>query len=115
MAVNHQGEENLYGENAFFDLWPTDGQACHARDLQVGQTSVVAKPDSYGDVSFSWFEFSRREDGQYEEKPCWVFYGDLIKPPVKLQKAVAARTEPYSIFFNFDTRFKRQNVLRTWY
>jgi uracil-DNA glycosylase len=105
----------LYGENAFFDLWPTDRQACHARDLKVGQTCIVAQPESYGDVSFSWFEFSRREDGQYEEKPCWVFYGDLIKPPVKLQKAVAARTEPYSIFFNVDRHFKRQNVLRTWY
>jgi hypothetical protein len=117
--ANSQGKNHAYlhkSKNAFFDLWPGDRSASNARDLNPGQTCIVAKPERNGDVSFGWFEFTCREDGQYEGKPCWVFYGDLIRPPVKLQKAVAARTEPYSIFFNVNAGFKRgHSVLRTWY
>lgn len=105
-----------HGKNAFFDLWPADRSAFKARDLDPGQTCIVATRESNDDVSFNWFEFSHREDGQYETKPCWVFYGDLIKPPVKLQKAVAARTEPYSIFFDVNGHFKHgHSVFTTWY
>jgi hypothetical protein len=118
VCLNNFGCKNhayIHGANAFFDLWPTDRSASNARDLNIGQTCIVAKPESNDDVSFCWFEFSHREDGLYQRKPCWVFYGDLVKPPVRLQKAVAARTEPYTIFFNVNGGFKRHNVLRTWY
>jgi hypothetical protein len=117
ICFNNSGGKNhayLYGKNAFFDLWPTDRQASNARDLNPGQTCIVAKPESNGDVSFSWFEFSHREDGRYDGRDCWVFYGDF-KKRYRCQKAVAARTEPYSIFFNVKGGFKRQSVLRTWY
>lgn len=105
----------LHGKNAFFDLWPKDRSGIHVRDLNPGHTCIVAKPESNGDVSFSWFEFSHREDGRYDGRDCWVFYGDF-KKRYQFQKAVAARTEPYSIFFDVNLRFKHgHSVLRTWY
>jgi hypothetical protein len=118
IGFNNSGGKNhtfLHGKDAFFDAWPSDRQAWKVRDLDPGQRCIVARPESNGQVSFRWFEFSRRGDGHYDGKPCWVFYGNPLKPPVRMQKSLAARTKPYSMFFNVNGHFKRQCVLSGWF
>jgi len=105
---NCQGKNHrLYGKDAFYDLWATDSRATN---LSAGQECIVATKAKNGDITFSWFSLSHEAPNRYEGRPSRVFYGDFIKSHT-YSKAEAARTEPYSTFFDKNGNFKRQSVV----
>jgi hypothetical protein len=65
----------LYGKDAFCDLWATD---VRATDLHPGQTCIVATRAKDQEITFSWFSFSREEIGRYQGRLCRVLYSGLF-------------------------------------
>jgi hypothetical protein len=103
----------LFGPSAFYDLNTTGKQAEMATDLKPGEECIVAAYDD-GGVVFKWFSLQRKKLMPDPEEPgtkVRVFYGKMIKSKY-LSKAKAAKTKPYSIFFNIDGNFKRPSVIK---
>lgn len=104
---------SLYGKGAFYDLNTTGLQAAMATDLTPGEKCVVASYDD-GSVVFTWFTFSNETLEPDPEDPktmVRVFYGKPIKSE-RLSKTKAAKTKPYSVFFNVRGDFKRPSVIK---
>ncbi len=99
----------------FYDLECIGRQAAMATDLQPGDECVVATPTQWGDIEFAWFSFSRESIMPMPDEPgttVRVLFGKRIRSET-LSKASAARTEPYSVFFNVKGHFKRPAVIRS--
>ena len=103
----------LFGPTAFYDLNPTGREAEMATNLKPGEECIVASYQD-GEVVFRWFSFSResllRDPGQ-PGTMVRVFFGKMTKSK-RLSKAKAAKTEPYSVFFNVVGNFKRPSVIK---
>jgi putative zinc finger/helix-turn-helix YgiT family protein len=107
----------LYGADAFYDLDDWGAQADMARDIEIGQECVVATPvpgTKGTEIEFNHFRLSRvtREPNPTDpqRRVCRVFRGDFVRS-VRHPKAVAAKTQPYSRFFNRLGHFKRPSVV----
>jgi hypothetical protein len=103
----------LFGAAAFHDLNTTGGQAEMATNLKPGEECIVAAYDD-GAVVFRWFSFSRETLMPDPDEPgtrVRVFFGKMIKSE-RLSKADAAKTDPYSVFFNIVGNFKRPSVIK---
>ena len=102
----------IYGANAFYDLNLAGRQATMAMDLKAGDECVVATPAHSGNlIVFSWFRFSREEVLPDENgTQTRVLFGDFLRSQ-EIDKARAAETEPYSMFFNVNGHFKRRSVV----
>ena len=104
----------LFGKGAFFDLNTTGLQATMATDLSRGDECIVATYDEDGAVVFDWYTFSKETlepDPDDPKTKVRVFYGKQIKSE-RLSKAKAAKTKPYSLFFNVRGDFKRPSVIK---
>jgi hypothetical protein len=106
---NHVG---LHGQGAFFDLWATGSHTKKARNISAGQKCIVATPGKLdrNQITFSSFSFSHEAAGRYNGSPCRVLYGKRLKSDT-LPKVLAAKTKPYSIFFNVKGHFNQWAVL----
>ncbi len=105
---------SLYKTGAFFDLNTTGLQATMATDITRGDKCVVASYDNDGGVVFDWFTFSKETleaDPDDPKTKVRVFYGKPIKSD-RLSKSKAAKTKPYSVFFNVRGDFKRPSVIK---
>ncbi len=107
----------LYGTDAFFDLDDWGQQAGMARSIQIGQECVVATPvpgTNGTEIEFSHFRLSKvtREPNPTDpqRRVCRVFRGVFIRS-VRHPKAVAAKKQPYTRFFNRLGHFKRPSVV----
>jgi hypothetical protein len=103
----------LFGATAFFDLMTTGKQAEMATNLKPGEECIVATYGDDGEVLFRWFSLSRETrmpDPSAPGTKSRVFFGKMIKSK-SLSKAKAAKTEPYSVFFNVLGNFKRPSVI----
>jgi hypothetical protein len=111
---NCQGRNHveLFGKDAFYDLYTTGLQASKATNLSVGQQCIVATPADDGQIVFSWYSFLR-ETVKPDDKgdSCRVFLGKFIKSDT-LSKRDAARDGLYSTFFDKNGNFKRHSVLQ---
>jgi hypothetical protein len=101
----------IYRRDAFYDLNPYGQQAQMATGLRRGDECIVAAPNDDSNIEFVWFSFSQEirmpdENGE----PSRVFVGKRIRVET-LSKAKAARTTPYSIYFNCNGHFKRRSVI----
>ncbi len=104
----------LYGKGAFYDLNIMGLQATMATDLPPGEECVVASYDDYGRVVFDWFTFSKETlepDPDNPQTQVRVFYGKPIRSE-RFTKRKAAKTKPYSVFFNSRGDFKRPSVVK---
>jgi hypothetical protein len=104
----------LFGANAFYDLNTTGLQARMATGLKPGQECVVASYDENGGVVFNWHTLSKESIEPDPDEPrtnVRVFRGKLIKSE-RLSKGKAAKTKPYSVFFNVRGDFKRPSVVK---
>jgi len=66
-----------------------------------------------GDIIFGWFSFLRAARGPYPEGPDQGRECRVIGNPIKsdtLSKTIAAKTKPYSVFFNVDGNFMRWKI-----
>jgi hypothetical protein len=96
----------LYGINdAFFDLYIEDSQP---KKLVPNQECVVATRTKNGQITFSWFSFSRRSRNEFAGRDCKVFHGNLIKKLGPYSRAKAASVVP--VFFNKNGDFKRWKI-----
>jgi hypothetical protein len=108
-ARDHVG---IYGGTAFYDLGCTGRQGKMATDLKRGEECVVATPDENGDIEFVWFSFTHETNRPDENGiPSRVQCGKRLRSEI-LSKRRAAKTEPYSVFFNINGHFKRPSVIR---
>lgn len=104
----------LFGATAFYDLNTTGLQAKMATGLKPGQECVVASYDEEGGVVFGWYILSKESLEPDPDEPgthVRVFRGKLIKSE-RLSKTNAAKTKPYSVFFNVRGGFKRPSVVK---
>lgn len=104
----------LFGATAFYDLNTTGKQAEMATNLKLGDECIVATYSDNGEVLFSWFTLSRETIMPDPDEPgtrVRVFFGKMIKSK-SLSKAKAAKTEPYSVFFNALGNFKRPSAIK---
>lgn len=104
----------LFGLTAFYDLNTTGHQADMATNLKRGEECIVATYGDEGEIVFDWFSLSReslRPDPDEPGKNARVFFGKKVKSE-RLSKARAAKTEPYSVFFNVLGSFKRPSVIK---
>src|SRR5262249_30643193 len=98
---------------AFYDLYRTGRQARMATDIKDGDECIAATPVEDGEIEFRPFRFTHERVMEAHDEPgvmVRVFYGRLLRS-VRLPKAEAARTAPYSIFFNRVGDFKRPSVI----
>ena len=112
---------DLYGNGAFFDLEIFGSQDKDAgrlcRELAIGDTCIVATPDTLGDltcdITFDHYEFSGKKIIRDRERGvgCHVYFGKHIKPET-LSRADARRHGVYKYFFNINGHFKRRSVQR---
>lgn len=85
-----------------------------ATDVVTGQKCVVASYDDNGDVVFDWYIFEKEtletnpDDRKHKVR---VFHGKRLKSET-LTKQKAAKTKPYSTFFNILGHFKRPSVIK---
>jgi putative zinc finger/helix-turn-helix YgiT family protein len=107
----------FYGADAFFDLNNWGRQADMARGIEIGQECVVATPvpgTNGNEIEFSHFRLSRvtlePNPTDPQHRVCRVLRGDFVHS-VRHPKAVAAKTQPYSRFFNRLGHFKRPSVV----
>lgn len=103
-----------YGRDAFFDLNTFGRQATQARDLLPGQQCVVASYTDDGDVVFNRYRFTRETIEKHPDDPkskVRVFRGKWLGAKT-LPKSKAAKTKPFSVFFNKLTHFKRPSVIK---
>jgi len=96
---------------AFYDLYRTGKQASMATDLKRGEECLVATPNEDGDVEFVRFSFSHEERGHQDGESMRVFFGKRLSSKT-LPKTKAAKTEPYSVFFDKNGNFKRLSVIK---
>ena len=104
----------LYAKDAFFDLFQEGMQANMATDLMPEDECVVATPTQDGDIEFTWFSFAYERIMEMPDKPgteVRVQFGKQLRSE-RLPKSEAAKTEPYSIFFNINGHFKRRSVIQ---
>jgi hypothetical protein len=104
----------LYGPTAFFDLLTTGKQAEMTPNVKAGDECVVATYHPDGGVTFSWYSLSHdsvQRDPEEAHSKVRVYFGKLLKSE-RLPKARAAKTEPYSVFFNVLGNFKRPSVIK---
>jgi hypothetical protein len=107
-ARNHV---EIYGSNAFYDLNRTGKQASMATDLKRGEECVVAIPNEEGDIEFVWFSFLQEKITPDENGVATrVQFGKRLRSET-ISKTKAAKTEPYSVFFNVNGNFKRRSVI----
>jgi hypothetical protein len=97
----------LYGTDAFFDLYIDDSQP---KKLVPGQECLVATRTKDGQVTFYWFSFSRRSKNVFEGpngkvRDCKVFHGYLTKKLGPYSQAKAASVVP--AFFTKNGEFKQ--------
>jgi hypothetical protein len=106
--------DGLFGATAFFDLGTTGAQAEMATGLKPGDKCIVTAYDDEGGVIFSWYTLSRETVMADPSNPgtnSRLFFGKLTKTK-RLSKASAAKTEPYSVYFNVRGNFKRPSVIK---
>jgi hypothetical protein len=108
----------LYGGNAFYDLWAKGRDDEFARELQPGDTCLVAsyygaQKHDKGKVAFARFRFTGRRKVPSAEAPgaIWVLDGVLEQREI-LPKSEAAKHPLYSRFFDKRGHFKQASVLR---
>ena len=85
-----------------------------ATDLSHGDECIVATYAEDGAVVFDWFTFSKETlepDPDDPKTTVRVLYGKPIKSE-RLSKTKAAKTKPYSVFFNVRGDFKRPSVIK---
>lgn len=102
----------LFGSTAFYDLNTTGLQAKMATDLSPGQECVVASYDENRSIVFDWYILAKESLEPDPDNPkikVRVFRGKPIKSE-RLSKRKAAKTKPYSVFFNARGDFKRPSV-----
>lgn len=100
-----------YGPGAFYDLYTTGSHAALATNLEPGSECLVATQTARGEIILSYHRFSHEalmpdEEGLLVR----VFFGECVRTETR-SKVEAARTEPYSVFFNSLGHFKQQSVL----
>jgi hypothetical protein len=96
---------DLYGEDAYFDLYVEDRQP---KKLVPKQECVVATRTDDGKITFSWFLFSHRSRNIYAGRECRVFHGSLVKKVGPLSQAEAAIVMP--AFFTQTGNFQRWKI-----
>lgn len=104
----------LFGKTAFYDLNTFGLQASMAADIVCGQKCIVASYDDNGDVTFDWYDFKKETletDPGNRKLKVRVFRGKKLRSET-MSKRKAARTKPYSHFFNKNGEFKRLSVIR---
>ena|SRR5713226_8851618 len=101
----------IYRADAFYDLNSSGKQAEMATGMKRGEECVVATPNEDGDIDFVWFSFSREirmpDENGYTSR---VLIGKRFRAKT-LPKSKAARTKPYSAYFNCNGHFKRLSVI----
>ncbi len=105
--------KRLFRPPAFFDLNTTGPQSKIAIGLRRGEKCVVASYDEDRAVVFDWYTLSKESiepNPSLPETYVRVFRGKLAKS-VRLSKAKAVKTKPYSVFFNVRGDFKRPSVV----
>ena len=104
----------LYGNGAFFDLYPIGSiQGGMAANISSGDECVVATTAPDRMIVFGWFIFTEEKILPVPDEPGTmgrVQFGKLIRSET-LPKAKAAKTSPYSVFFNVNGHFKRPSVI----
>ena len=106
---NCQGKDHQTLHNspdAFFDLWPKHYHL--APNLKSDQECIVATRVN-GQITFSWFKFTRALPGTYQTKPCKVFYGKCMKTSGPYSQAQAAGI--VGTFFNSRGHFNQWPIL----
>lgn len=105
----------LFGLGAIFDFDLTGRQAAMAKDVRPGDECLVAARGSTKDeVVFTTFRYLREA---LMPDPCRpgtqvrVLFGRKLRSEI-LWKAVASRTQPYSVFFTVKGDFKRWSEVR---
>jgi hypothetical protein len=93
-------------QDAFYDLYTTQRQP---KNLNVGQTCVVASRTKDKQVTIRWFSFKHIAPSQYRGRPVNVFCGSFIKKLGPFSQAEAKRVAP--TFFTKLGGFNRWNVL----
>lgn len=107
-ARNHVG---IYGGTAFYDPACTGKQGTMATDLKRGEECIVATPNKDGDIEFVWFAFTHEKNMPDENGvPSRIQCGKRLRSQT-LSKSKAAKTKPYSVFFNVNGHFKRLSVI----
>jgi hypothetical protein len=91
----------LYGKDAFFDLYVEDSQP---KKLVPNQECVVATRTPEGQITFSWFSFSRRSKNIFRGRDCKVFRGNLTRKLGPYSQTKAASVIP--AFFTKNGDFK---------
>jgi len=104
---NCEGKDHaqLYGKDAFFDLYTDDPQP---KKLVPGQECLVATRTKDGQITFCWFSFSHRSKNVFASRDCKVFHGNLVKKlgPYSIAKAVLV----VPVFFTKNGGFKRWKI-----
>lgn len=95
----------LYGRGAFFDLYIEDRQP---KKLVPKQEYVVATRTKDGQITFSWFSFSRRNNNVFAGRDCKAFHGNLTKKSGPYSQAKAASVVP--AFFTQNGDFKQWKI-----
>lgn len=111
-AARHHAR--LYPKGAFYDLYQSGRQADMATDLRPGDECVVATPTQDGEIEFTWFSFTHERIMKMPDKPgteVRVQFGKRLRSECLL-KSEAAKTAPYSVFFNVNGHFKRLSVIQ---
>jgi hypothetical protein len=104
----------LFGATAFYDLNTSGKQADMATNLKRGEICIVATYGDEREVVFGWFSLSHESlvpDPSEPGTKVRVFFGKKLKS-VRLSKAKAAKSAPYSVFFNVLGNFKRPSVIK---
>ena len=114
--LNHA---DLYGGNAFFDLWVGGREEEIAKELHPGDTCWVASYRGLNktgrtEVVLAKYKFTRTRRAPSPEAPyrmIWVLDGDLEQRQV-LAKSKACEHVPCSRLFNKRGQFKQVSVVR---
>jgi hypothetical protein len=103
----------LYGSDAFYDLYRTGKQAEMATNIMRDDECVVATTAPNGEIAFGWFTFTHEKNLPMPDEPgtmVRVLFGRWIRSET-MPKNKAAKTAPYSVFFNVNGHFKRPSVI----
>lgn len=104
---NCEGKDHaeLYGDDAFFDLYIEDRQP---KKLVPKHDCVVATRTKDGQITFSWFSFSHRSKNLFAGRDCKIFHGNLTRKLGPYSQAEAAKVVP--TFFTKNGDFKRWKI-----
>ena len=84
-----------------------------ATNLMPDDECVVATTAPNGEITFGWFTFTHGESLPMPDEPgtrVRVLFGRWIRSET-MPKSKAAKTTPYSVFFNVNGNFKRPSVI----